>query len=89
MKIKNDNTNNVIGWCLEPHDLIVSKLYAGREKDIDFVSVAINVDIVDVNLIRSRIMMVSNHDHIRQVVIERLNRILLDLKKVAKEGINK
>jgi hypothetical protein len=82
VKIENDNTNNIIGWCLEPEDLMVSKLYAGREKDIDFVSVAINVDIVDVNLIRSRIMMVSNNDYKRQVVIDRLDRIILNLKNL-------
>ena len=81
MKIENDNTANVVGKCLEPHDLIVSKLYAGREKDIVFVSEAIRVDIVDVNVIRSRIMMVSKNDHIRQVVIDRLHRIISNLKK--------
>ena len=33
VEICNENTNDVSGLCLEIHDLIVSKLYAGRQKD--------------------------------------------------------
>ena len=35
--ICNANTNGFTGDCLETHDLAVSKLAAGREKDFDFV----------------------------------------------------
>jgi len=57
---------------------MVSKLYAGR--DIDFVSVAIDADLVDIDLIRSRITMVSNNDNMREIVINRLGRIISNLK---------
>ena len=30
-------TNDARGWCLELHDLAISKLVAGRAKDLDFV----------------------------------------------------
>src|SRR5215207_2005550 len=33
VRLHNDNTMGATGWCLEPHDLAVSKLAAGREKD--------------------------------------------------------
>lgn len=33
VEICNENTYDVSGLCLEIHDLIVSKLYAGRQKD--------------------------------------------------------
>jgi hypothetical protein len=33
-------TRGATGWCLEVHDLVVSKLVAGREKDLHFASVA-------------------------------------------------
>ena len=36
--IHNDNTGGSTGLCLEVHDLAVSKLVAGREKDLSFVS---------------------------------------------------
>ena len=32
--IHNENTGGATGWCLEVHDLIVSKLVAGRDKDL-------------------------------------------------------
>ncbi len=34
----NDNTGGVTGLCLGPVDLAISKLLAGREKDLDFVA---------------------------------------------------
>jgi hypothetical protein len=35
--IRNENTRGATGWCLEVHDLAVSKLAAGREKDLAYV----------------------------------------------------
>ncbi len=37
VRLENDNTMGACGWCLEVHDLALSKLIAGREKDRDFV----------------------------------------------------
>ena len=34
--IRNDNTRGVTGWCLEVHDLAISKYVAGRPKDVAF-----------------------------------------------------
>ena len=42
------------GWCLEPHDLALSKLVAGREKDHVFVSALLEARIVDPELLRGR-----------------------------------
>jgi len=38
VRVANENTGGATGWCLEPHDLAFSKLVAGREKDLAFVS---------------------------------------------------
>jgi len=35
--VNNKNTNGITGYCLEVHDLAVSKLIAGRPKDLEFV----------------------------------------------------
>ena len=35
--VQNANTGGAKGLCLEPHDCAVSKLFAGREKDLEFV----------------------------------------------------
>jgi hypothetical protein len=37
IRLCNENTGGAIGWCLEPHDLVFSKLAARREKDLKFV----------------------------------------------------
>jgi hypothetical protein len=39
VRVQNENTAGTIGWCLSPLDLAVSKLLAGRPKDLDFVRV--------------------------------------------------
>ncbi len=36
--VHNENTGGGTGLCLEVHDLAVSKLVAGREKDLEFVA---------------------------------------------------
>jgi hypothetical protein len=33
--------------CLEPHDLCIAKLVAGRKKDIDFVTSLIRANLID------------------------------------------
>jgi hypothetical protein len=33
VRIENPNTNGYVGLCLELHDLLVAKYFAGREKD--------------------------------------------------------
>lgn len=38
VRVENENTGGAIGWCLSAVDLAASKLAAGREKDIEFVS---------------------------------------------------
>lgn len=53
--VQNENTRFVTGWCLEIHDLAVSKLAAGREKDIDFVAALLTHKIVDATTIQERV----------------------------------
>lgn len=41
------NAQKVTGLCLDPHDLFVSKIAAGREKDMEFVRTMIEHRMVD------------------------------------------
>jgi hypothetical protein len=41
-------------FCLDPHDLVVSKIVAGREKDITFAQALIRSDLVDVGVLLDR-----------------------------------
>lgn len=36
ISIRNENTRWVTGWCLEIHDLVISKYLAGSERDLEF-----------------------------------------------------
>lgn len=46
VRVETPNTNGFVGLCLDPTDLAVSKLAAGREKDLDFVDVLLREGIV-------------------------------------------
>lgn len=53
--IRNENTNQATGLCLEKHDLVLSKLAAGREKDYRFVAEALAEGIVDSEILKERL----------------------------------
>ena len=50
--VQNENTRGVKGLCLEIHDLVVSKVIAGREKDLDFL-----LQVVKHRLAKKRILL--------------------------------
>lgn len=39
--VRNENTLGITGYCLEPHDLLVSKYLAGRPKDLEFCAAVV------------------------------------------------
>jgi hypothetical protein len=41
IEVRNSNTGDATGWCLEVHDLLLSKCVAGRERDWEFVEDAL------------------------------------------------
>ena len=45
--VRNENTRGVSGWCLEVHDLVLSKYVANRERDRDFITAAIRAGYVN------------------------------------------
>jgi hypothetical protein len=48
------------GNCLEAHDCVISKLVAGREKDLAFASALLDAGIVDTATLLERLAMVEN-----------------------------
>ena len=40
--------------CLDPHDLVVSKLVAGRLKDVEFVKALLGARLISANLLVER-----------------------------------
>ena len=51
---ENASTNPGRGWCLDAHDLAVSKLVAWREKDRAFVRALIEAGLISVDLVCER-----------------------------------
>lgn len=64
VKVQNENTAapsgepQFIGWCLDKEDLCVAKLCALREKDQNFVDALIAADLVDPQVIATRLVTV-------------------------------
>lgn len=54
------------GLCLEPHDLVVSKLAAYREKDLEFAAALISAGLVDAQILRDRINLLPLSDSDRK-----------------------
>ena len=73
----NENTRGYTGECPEAHDLAVSKLAAGREKDMDFVRVLLANHLVSVDTINERIGQVERGgEQTRELMRTRLRLIL-------------
>jgi hypothetical protein len=68
VKIQNQNTLGKIGWCLEMHDIVISKYVAGRDKDLHYVRETIRHGLVDGATLLVRLAMTPLPDDRRRVV---------------------
>ncbi len=73
--VSNANTRGATGWCLEIHDLVVSKLAAGREKDLDFAREAARHRLVREAVLKERLAATRLPDELRPVVAGRVGRL--------------
>jgi hypothetical protein len=56
------------GWCMEPHDLVLSKLGAGREKDLAFAKSAAALGLLRCDELLQRLQDVAcTNEHRRQI----------------------
>ncbi len=70
--VKNENTNGVTGYCLEVHDLAISKTIAMRPKDLEFVQELVRHDMIDKKTILGRLRQTDLEDSIRRIAQARL-----------------
>lgn len=73
VKFTNDNTGGVTGWCLHPVDIAISKLAAGRPKDLEYVKVLISFVPLDPQELRG--LAASLNEPTRSLVGQRLTRL--------------
>ena len=86
--VRNENTNDRTGWCLEAHDLAASKLVAHREKDRDFVRILLAEGLINARKLRLRIDQLPRSDRIaderRATIQQWLEGTLEDLGRASK-----
>lgn len=64
IEVRNENTRNQTGWCLEAHDLAASKLIAYRDKDKRFVRTLIVEKLIEPRKLYRRLNQLSNNPRV-------------------------
>lgn len=75
VRVQNENTRGATGWCLEVHDLAVSKLVAGREKDGAFISALFRHRLADPVMVRQRLAVTPLDAERRELCAARIKRL--------------
>lgn len=70
--IQSDATRGATGWCLDTHDLVLSKLVAGREKDIEFAIQARRAGLLELDELRRNLAQLDIDDTLRAAVAARI-----------------
>ena len=80
--VRNENTRNNTGWCLEAHDLAISKLVAFRDKDRDFVRVLILENLISSTELLQRLRQLPDYPqvtkHLRDSIKAWIKGVLKD-----------
>lgn len=67
-----DQRAQATGWCMDAHDLVLAKLAAGRERDLDFALQAMSNAIVDPQELLDRVPNLPldkrHQDHVRSLL---------------------
>ena len=73
VRYEGPGTAGVVAWCLEAHDLWVSKAIASRPKDLEFCAALLERGLVRPRLLRSRLAKVRKlDDRVRRAVAARI-----------------
>jgi hypothetical protein len=73
--VHSEFTGGATALCLEVHDLAISKLVAGREKDFDFVAALVRHRMVELSIISKRLTITELHPERRLACEGRLKRL--------------
>ena len=75
--LTNENTNGVTGYCLEVHDLAISKLVAMRPKDLAFVQELVRHDMIGKKTMLHRLEHTNLQELVRSSIRTRINSLFL------------
>lgn len=65
---RNEETGAAEALCLDPHDLVISKLVAGREKDYAFTRALLAAGLIDPDVLKSRVNLLEGVPGVRSRV---------------------
>ncbi len=73
--VNNENTNGVTGYCLEVHDLAISKMIAMRPKDLEFVQELVRHDMIEKETMLHRLKQTDIEDSMRRTARGRIKSL--------------
>lgn len=74
VSVRTPGTRGATGLCLEVHDLVISKLVAGREKDLHFARVAAQHSLIEEKVLRARLAEMRLDERLKTAVSTRIQR---------------
>lgn len=75
VRYSSPNTGGAVAIAPELHDLAVSKLIAGRDKDLAWVAVAVRAGLADPSLLIARIAETDADETVKTLAIQRAERL--------------
>lgn len=70
--VRNPATRGATGWCLEIHDLLLSKYVAGREKDREFTRIAVEHGLARRDVLETRLAALAVDERTRALIAARI-----------------
>ena len=74
VRVCNENTRGVVGWCLEVHDLAIAKYAAGREKDLNYTKELATQGMVKKEELLRMLKMLSVSEELKEVIKWRIEK---------------
>jgi len=79
IRLSNANTDGATGFCLDVHDLVLSKYAAGREKDLEFNKALVHYGCVDkATLLKLAAQMLVDGE-MKLILLNRINAHFSDM----------
>lgn len=75
IRVHGADTGGATGWCLEVHDLAASKIVAGRDRDLEFVTSLLSHGLIQSETLRSRLDETPMEGSTRAACTARLERL--------------
>lgn len=75
VRVESPETAAAVGLCLDPHDLAISKLIAGREKDLDYLRVAAAAGLLDRETLYRRLDVTPSEPERRDLARARIGAV--------------